>query len=101
MTGGIDQIEDVVFTICRDVFHAGGLKLDSDAAFALQLHVVEELLLHVPNGNGAGVLQEPVGKGGFPMVDVGDDAEIADPGDGCFCHRTDLKERCPENRPVG
>ena len=87
MAGGINQVEDVALTIGRGVFHAGGLELDGDAAFALQLHVVEKLRLHVASRNGAGVLQQPVGQGGFPVVDVGDDAEITDPLNGNVSHR--------------
>ena len=87
MTRGINKVEDVGLAIGRGVFHAGGLELDGDAAFALQLHVVEKLRLHVASRNSAGVLQEPIGQGGFPVVDVGDDAEIADPLYGNVCHR--------------
>ena len=87
MTRSINQVEDVDLAIGRGVFHAGGLELDGDAAFALQLHVVEKLRLHVASSNGAGVLQEPIGQGGFPVVDVGNDAEITDPLNGNVSHR--------------
>ena len=87
MPRGINQVEDVDLAIGRGVFHTGGLELDGDAAFALQLHVVEKLRLHVASSNGAGILQEPVCQGGFPMVDVGDDAEITDPLNGNVSHR--------------
>ena len=63
MPRGINQVEDVDLAIGRGVFHAGGLELDGDAAFALQLHVVEKLRLHVASRNGARILQEPVGQG--------------------------------------
>ena len=87
MTRGINQVEDVDLAIGRGVFHAGWLELDGDAAFALKLHVVEKLRLHVASRNGAGILQEPVGQGGFPVVDVGNDAEITDPLNGNVGHR--------------
>ena len=45
---------------------------------ALQIHVVQHLLLHVAVGDGAGDLQQPVGQGALAVVDMGDDAEIAD-----------------------
>ena len=87
MTRGINQVEDVDLAIGRGVFHAGGLELDGDAAFTLQLHVVEKLRLHVASRNSAGVLQEPVGQGGFTVVNMGDDAEITDPLNGNVSHR--------------
>jgi hypothetical protein len=84
--GRVDQVEDVDLAVGRPVFHAGRLELDRDAALALQLHVVEELLLHVAGGDGAGVLQQAIGQGGFAVVDMGNDAEIADPGSGHVGH---------------
>ena len=58
--------------------HAHGLGLDGDAAFALDVHPVQVLGLHVPLLDDTGQLQHPVRQGGFPMVDVGDDAEVPD-----------------------
>ena len=99
MAGGVDQVEHIQLTVGRPVFHAGCLQLDRDAALALQLHVVEELFLHVAGGHRARVLQQPVGQGGFAVVDVGDDAEIADPGNGGVGHA--LGEPLPRKGAVG
>ncbi len=74
----VDQVEDVGLAVARGVFDAHGVGLDGDAALALDVHRVEELLLHVAFGDGAGELDQPVGQGGFPVVDMGDDGEIAD-----------------------
>ena len=52
--------------------------LDGDAAFALEVHVVQKLCLHVAVGDGAGQLQNAVGERRFAVVDVGDDRKIAD-----------------------
>ena len=79
MTRCIDEVEHVLLSIGRLVVHAGGLELDRDPPFPLQLHVVEELLLHIPIGHRAGVLQQTVGQRRLAMVDVGNDAEISDP----------------------
>ena len=75
----IDQVEDVLLPIGRRVIHPGGLKLDRDSPLPLQVHVVQELVLHVPVGHGARVLQQAVGQGRLAVVDVGNDAEVADP----------------------
>ena len=79
MAWGVDQVEGVGLTISGGVIHARRLKLDRDAALTLQVHVVQELLLHVPVGHRARVLQQTVGQRRLAMVDMGDDAEIADP----------------------
>ena len=79
MPWGIDQVENVLLTIRRLVVHTGSLELDSDPAFPLQLHIVEELLLHIPIGHRAGVLQQPVSQRRLAVVNMGNDAEISDP----------------------
>ena len=79
MPWGIDEVENVLLTIRRFVIHACGLELDRDPPLPLQLHVVEELLLHVPIGHRAGVLQQPVSQRRFAVVNMGNDAEISDP----------------------
>ncbi len=77
VAGGIDQVEDVLLPV-QGVVHLDRLALDGDAAFALQVHVIQVLGLHVAVGDGAGHLQQAVGQGALAVVDVGDDAEIAD-----------------------
>ena len=52
--------------------------LDGDAALTLQIHGVQNLLLHLSQGKRSRQLQEPVRKRGFAMVDVGDNGKIAD-----------------------
>src|SRR6185503_12820145 len=53
------------------------VRLDRDATLLLQIHRVEKLGRHVAGGDGAGPMQQPVGERGFPVVNVGDDAEIS------------------------
>jgi hypothetical protein len=52
--------------------------LDGNAAFPLQIHGVEHLGLHFPRAQSPGQLQQSVGQGGFPVVDMRDDGEIAE-----------------------
>ena len=47
-------------------------------ALALEVHGVEELLGHLPLGEGPRPLHQPVGERGLAVVDVGDDGEVAD-----------------------
>jgi hypothetical protein len=52
--------------------------LDRDALLALEVHRVEELLLHLALLDRLRVLEQAVGKGRLAVVDVRDDAEVAD-----------------------
>jgi hypothetical protein len=54
------------------------VRLDGDAALALQIHVVEHLRFHLAPGDSAGEFEQAVGQGGFAVVDVRDDREISD-----------------------
>src|SRR5450759_3519793 len=53
------------------------MRLDGDAAFLLEVHGIEQLRLHVARGDGAGAMQQAVGKRRLPMINMGNDAEIA------------------------
>ena len=78
MAGGVDQVELIGLTVLRGVHHADGMGLDGDAAFALEVHGVEDLRLHLARGEGSGEFQQAVGQRGFAVVDVRDDREVAD-----------------------
>jgi len=53
------------------------MRLDGDAALALQVHVVQDLGLHLPPGHRAGQFQQTVAQRRLAVVDVGDDREVA------------------------
>ena len=76
----VDQVQLVRSPSSRGVAHAHGVELDRDAALALEVERVEDLRLHLPLLQRAGGLDQPVGQGGLPVVDVGDDAEVAEGG---------------------
>ncbi len=82
MAGRVDEVEDVVLAVFGAVVQAHGLRLDGDAALALDVHGVEHLLLHVARFEPAGRLDEAVGKRRLAVVDMRDDGEVADVGDG-------------------
>jgi len=75
---GVDEVELVGETVGGAVVEAHRLGLDGDAALALEVEGVEQLVLHVAHGDGAGALQETVGERRLAVVDVRDDAEVAD-----------------------
>ena len=70
----VDEIEDVLLPP-QAVLHLYGVALDGDAALLFQVHIVE----HLPLGHGYGlcVLQQTVCQSALPVVDVGNDAEVA------------------------
>lgn len=77
---GVDHVEDV-----RVAWFLGGsprqthrLGLDRDAALTLDVHAVEVLSAHLPLLDHSGQLKHPVGERGLAVVDVRDDAEVAD-----------------------
>ena len=73
VAGRVDQVQLVPLPE-----HAHGLGLDRDPALALELHRVEQLLLHVAVGDRVGQLQDAIGQRRLAMVDVRDDREVAD-----------------------
>ena len=80
VAGRVHQVEDVVFAVVGPVVQPHGLGLDGDAPLALQVHGIENLLLHLPRGQPSGFLDQAIRQGRFAVVDVGDDGEVADAG---------------------
>jgi hypothetical protein len=72
----VDEIQDVVLPVVGPVLQAHGAGLDGDAALALEIHLVEDLRLHLALVDGVALLEQPVGERGLAVVDVGHDAEI-------------------------
>ena len=54
------------------------MRLDGDAALALEIHRVEDLRFHLARLQRAGHLEEAVGQRRLAVIDVRDDREVAD-----------------------
>ena len=78
--GRVDQVEAVGQAVAGQVLQAHGPGLDGDPLLALQVHRIEDLAGHLAGIDRVGHLQQPVGERGLPVVDVGDDAEVAQAG---------------------
>ena len=52
------------------------MAFNGDAALAFQIHAVEHLVLHILTVDGVGVLQQPIGKCAFAVIDMSNDAKI-------------------------
>ena len=72
---GVDEIEHVFFAVLL-IIHLDGVALDGDSSFSFEIHVVEDLRLHILRLDGFCVLEEAVGESALAVVDVGYDAEI-------------------------
>ena len=77
MARGVDQIEVVGLSVLGLVVQPDSPGLDGDAPFPLQLHIVQQLGLHLPLGHGVALFNQPVGQGGLAVVNVGNDGKIA------------------------
>src|SRR5688572_20801316 len=74
MAGGVHDVDDLVLPMNGRV-----LGLDRDALFLFEVHGIHGAFLDLLVGAiNAALLQELVDEGGLPVVDVGDDGDIAD-----------------------
>ena len=78
MPGCVDQVQLVGLAVLCRIDHAHRVRLDGDAALAFEVHGVQDLGLHLTRGERPGQFQQPVGEGGFAVVDMRDNREIAD-----------------------
>ena len=78
VAGGVDEVELIGLAVAGLVHHADGVGFDGDAAFAFEIHCVKHLGLHFALGERAGEFEQAVREGGFAVIDVRDDREVAD-----------------------
>ncbi len=74
----VDEVQLVRAPVARIVAHADGVELDGDAPLALEVECVEYLRLHLALLKHAGGFDQSVGERGLAVIDVRDNAEIAD-----------------------
>ena len=98
MARGVDEVQGVGAAVLRLVVQTDGPGLDGDATLPLQVHVVQQLALHLPGGDGVALLQQPVRQRGLAVVDMGNDAEISDVA--LFCHIRIFLHRPVHARPA-
>ena len=77
VSGGVNQIQDIFIAILCLVDGPDRLGLDGYAPLPLQIHVVQDLVLHLPAGEKSRHLDDTVRQRGFAVVDMGDDTEIS------------------------
>jgi hypothetical protein len=87
VAGGVDDVDFDALVADGDV-----LGEDGDAAFAFEVVAVEQAVL--AGGLALGdveLAQDGVDEGGFAVVDVGDDGDVADVGDGVHSWRSGFR----------
>jgi hypothetical protein len=77
VTGGVDQVEGVKLAVVGFVGQRNGMGLNGDAALTLQIHTVQQLILHISLGNRVGLFQYTVSEGGFAVVNMRNNAKIS------------------------
>ncbi len=78
MTGRIDQIKNILFSVLRLINGTHGLGFDRNAPFSLQFHIIKNLRLHFAACEQARFFYDPVCKRGFSVIDVRHNTEIPD-----------------------
>ena len=78
MTRRIDEVKFVFVSVVRLIEHAHRRELDGDAPFPFEIHRIEKLILHIARGDLPCKFHDPVRNGALAMIDVRNDAEIAD-----------------------
>jgi hypothetical protein len=87
VAGSIDEIE-FVFLPLVGIAHGHRTGFDCDPSLAFQSEVVQQLVLHLPLLNRSGKFKKPVGEGALAVVDVGNDAKVANVFAIQFSHRS-------------
>ena len=80
VTWRIDQIEFIQFAVFGPMVDTNSRHFYGDPALPFQIHAIQDLLAHSAGFHCTSHFQEAVGKGGFPMVNMSDDAEVPDVG---------------------
>ena len=78
MARRVDQVEDIFLPVVRPVDRPDRLGLDRDPALPLEIHVVEDLLLHLALGQESGHLDNAVRKGGLAVINMGYYTKVPD-----------------------
>ncbi len=74
---GIDEVEVVLHPVFGFIREGDGVALDGDAPFPFDVHGVQKLVPELTFPHHTGVLDQPVRQGGLAVVNMGDNAEVA------------------------
>ena len=78
MPRGVDKIEHIDLTIIRLVVERYALRLDGNAALALQIHGIKHLIGHLAFTQALAGLDQAIGQGRLAMIDMRDNGKVTD-----------------------
>ena len=78
MTRRVNEIELIHIAVEGLVIEPDSVRFDGDATLAFEVHAIENLVHHFAFGERAGEFKQAIGERGFPVIDVRNNAEIAD-----------------------
>ncbi len=76
MSGGVDQVENVILAM-KFILHLNGMTFNGNAALPLQIHIIQQLCLHITVCYRPRRLQQPVSQRALPMINMRYDAKIS------------------------
>ena len=76
MTRGVDQIQSISFSVICLVIQTDGAGFDGDAPFPLQIHIIQDLVFHLPLFHRAAQFNNAVRQRTLAVVNMGDDGKI-------------------------
>ena len=74
----VDEVQDVGLAVVRGIGETDRMGLYRDPPLPLQVHRIENLRLHLARPQRTRDLQEAIGERRLPVIDMGDDGEVAD-----------------------
>ena len=77
MAGRVHQVQHILFAVLGRIVQPHGLRLDGDAAFALDIHIVEHLVGHFTVAQSAAHLNQAIGDSRFAVINMRDDRKVA------------------------
>ena len=86
----VDKIELIGIAIGGFIVEAHGLGFNGDAALALDIHIVQNLVGHLARAQAARQLNEAVGQRRFAVVNMGNNREVTNVVLRLFTHGCDI-----------
>ena len=78
MSRGVNQVQNIFLPILRLIYGADCLGLDGNPPLPLQVHIVENLGLHLPACEKSRVFDDAVRQSGLAVIYMGNNAKIPD-----------------------
>jgi len=78
MAGRVDHVELVLVAIIRIVIQRHALGFNRDATFTLNIHGIENLILHFTFTETTAYLDKTISQSRFAMVNMGNNRKISD-----------------------